>query len=700
MQIIEIGLSSQYLASIKALWRANSKTLGYFPDGAFDEHASKGWIIASVDDSGTLVGYLLFRLVRRGKIWPEIIIVHLCVDEHYRNQQIARKLVAHIRDKTKADHLGIRLWCRRDYDAHVFWPKVGFIPVNERVGRSGERLTFWWMDFNRPTLFNQPYADRKIQAVIDTNVFCDLQDEESIKTEESKALLADWLSDEVILSITDELFNEIDRNSDPNQRERRRGFANGFKHIRTEPMKVDEISAILSTILPPSQQRQDTSDLKQLAHAIAGGVNFFITRDQQLLGKAEDIEEQLAIKVISPGFFIGQLDEILREAEYLPKNLASTNIISTKIRATDHTELEQAFLCSSAGEKGSGFSKKIKSYVSNPTRYNAQIVRGPGNLPLALIVYDTNLASELQIPLLRVARHQLSGTITRHMLHKAILYSAEKGIALTNITDDFIQNGLSEALVESGFSHVSGIWVKVNLPYARNKVDLLRILADLRSQYPRIENFLDEYKNLLEKTQLDDTLTLAEAEKALWPLKILDSQIPTFIIPIKATWAQNLFDERLAAQTLWGADPETMLRTENIYYRSRAFGSKISAPARILWYVSAHPKMPYTKCIRACSTLDEVIVGPAKALFKRFKRLGVYRWEHIVDVAGNNPERNIMALRFSRTEQFPNPVKLSQLKTLYQMHDVGQNFSLRSPLPISSYTFAQIYESGFRRANI
>jgi GNAT superfamily N-acetyltransferase/predicted nucleic acid-binding protein len=698
MKIIEIDPSSKFLNDIKKLWRANSKTLGFFPDGAFNEHALHKNIIAVINKTGTLQGYLLYRVVRRGKMWPEVTIVHLCIDERFRNQGIGKRLIEYIRNKTKQDHLGIGLWCRRDYAAHSFWQKAGFIPIADRDGRNGEILTFWWMDFGRPSLFNQPKDETRIQVVIDTNVFYDLQDDASVKNEESKSLFADWLSDEIVLLITDEIYNEINRSSDPIQREKRRGFANGFQHLQTEPEKVEEIIDILTSAFPLLQEQRHISDGRQIAHTIAGGVNFSITRDHQLVSLAESLYEKFNLRILSPGYFIGQLDEVIREAEYQPTRMAGTAIQGAKIRATDHQILEKNFLCSKSGEKGSAFLKKIKSFISNPNRYDTHIIRDTESKPLAVIVYDSKSTSELLIPMVRVARHQLAGTILRRVLYEAIFFSAELKIPVTRITDDYIQDDLNNALAESGFSQINAEWIKLNIPFSFEKVELLDYLIKMKLQYPNIKKFIEEYTNLLSISKSDDVLNLAEVERTLWPVKILDSQLPTFIIPIKPTWAQHLFDEKLANLTFWGADPETMLRTENVYYRSCAFGGSLRAPARILWYVSAHHDIPNTKCIRACSSLDEVIIGPANSLYKRFNRLGIYRWEQIFNIADNDPESDIMALRFSRTEQFLNPVKLSQLKMLYQTYDVGLNFSLQSPLPISSSTFAQIYKSGFRRA--
>jgi GNAT superfamily N-acetyltransferase/predicted nucleic acid-binding protein len=694
MQIIEIDSTSKILDDIIKLWRANSKTLGFFPEGAFHEHASHKNIIAVINDTGILKGYLLYRVVRRGKMWPEVTIVHLCIAERFRNQGIGKILIEYLRNKTKQDHLGIGLWCRRDYSAHSFWQKAGFIPIADRYGRSGESLTFWWMDFGRPSLFNQPKDETKVQVVIDTNVFYDLQDDASIKNEESKSLFADWLTDEIILSITDEIYNEIDRNSDPIQREKRRGFANGFQHLQTDPEKVEETFEYLTSAFPLLQEQRHISDGKQIAHTIAGGVNFFITRDHQLVSLAESLYEKFNIKILSPGYFIGQLDEVIREAEYQPTRMAGTAIQGAKIRSSDQQILENNFLNSKSGEKGSAFLKKIKSFISNPNRYDTHIIRDTVGKPLAVIVYDSKSTSELLIPMIRIARHQLAGTILRRMLYEAIFYSAEHKIPLTRITDEFIQDDLNNGLVESGFSQIDTEWVKLNIPFSFEKVELLDYLNKIKFEYPYINKFIAEYANLLSVSKSDDLLNLSEVERTLWPVKILDSQLPTFIIPIKPTWAQHLFDERLANLTFWGADPGTMLRIENVYYRSCAFGGTLRAPARILWYVSAHHDFPNTKCIRACSSLDEVIIGPANSLYKRFNRLGIYRWEQIIDIAGEDPESEIMALRFSHTEQFPNPISLTKIRSFFQIYDVGRKFSLQSPLLVSPQTFVQIYKSG------
>ena len=60
------------LAAIRELWRQDSATLGFFPQGAFANYAEEGGIISATDTQGQLLGYLAFRRARH-----QAVIVHL-----------------------------------------------------------------------------------------------------------------------------------------------------------------------------------------------------------------------------------------------------------------------------------------------------------------------------------------------------------------------------------------------------------------------------------------------------------------------------------------------------------------------------------------------------------------------------------------------------------------------------------------------
>ena len=135
------------------------------------------------------------------------------------------------------------------------------------------------------------------------------------------------------------------------------------------------------------------------------------------------------------------------------------------------------------------------------------------------------------------------------------------------------------------------------------------------------------------------------------------------------------------------------LKNENVYYRSERSSWRIINPARIFWYVKKAGSYQGTMCVRACSSLDEVIVGRARDLYRRFKRLGIYRWKDILETSKGQPYGNIMALRFSNTELLKNPVDLKSMRNILQEIE-GKTPVLQSPQLISQDSFSAIYRMG------
>jgi len=77
--------------------------------------------------------------------------------------------------------------------------------------------------------------------------------------------------------------------------------------------------------------------------------------------------------------------------------------------------------------------------------------------------------------------------------------------------------------------------------------------------------------------------------------------------------------------------------------------------------------------VKACSYLDEIVSDRPKALFSRFQRLGVYKWQDVFETAGNDLGKKISAFRFSNTELFKKPIPLKHLKAIWSERD-GKNF--------------------------
>lgn len=136
--------------------QVNSETLGFLPKGAFSSYATRGQLIGAFAKKNRLIGYLLYAINLKGRF---VYLVHLCVDETWRRKGVAVLLFDYFKNRTKSDFRGVRVRCRRDYDATRVWQKLGFAPVGETAGRSkrGSILTIWWFDYGHPDLFRQNY---------------------------------------------------------------------------------------------------------------------------------------------------------------------------------------------------------------------------------------------------------------------------------------------------------------------------------------------------------------------------------------------------------------------------------------------------------------------------------------------------------------------------------------------------------------
>lgn len=63
-QVFAIDPTSPLLSAVKQLGRKHSGTLGFFPDGAFEDHAERGHLLAASVNESELAGYCAFRVSR------------------------------------------------------------------------------------------------------------------------------------------------------------------------------------------------------------------------------------------------------------------------------------------------------------------------------------------------------------------------------------------------------------------------------------------------------------------------------------------------------------------------------------------------------------------------------------------------------------------------------------------------------------
>ncbi len=698
LEIHQIDSNSPYLETVVQLADANKRTLGHFPRGAFSRLADKGNILVCVIPNTGCIGYLLYQTGHQ-----RVKLTHLCVNRNWRRKGVARSLIEDLKEKTYYLN-GIQASCRRDYGLDSMWQSLGFSVLNERSGRSKEEsiLTEWWLDYEHPTIFTmmaEQKAESKVCTVIDANVFFDLADEDTTDeySQESKALMADWLKSQLELCLTNEINNEINRNQDSERRKLLWELTNKFTEIPFSQDKFDIIYKDIRNLFPKNLKDSDASDLRQIAKTLASNieVTFFVMRDKALIEKIEeDVYKKYGLTILRPTDLIIRLDELRREVEYQPVRLAGTHIQRRRIQSGEQESLITLFLNSPNGEKKSELRSKFHDLLGNPEQFEFFKIGRTNEEPIGLVAYDRTEKRELKVPIFRFRNTQLAPTIVRHCIFECFSTAAKEERLITKINDECLDSLTLDALQEDRFVNSENGWLKLNLPIARH-------LREISSYIVQICNCLSEENQHfislaqdLEKLDLQqDCELISRIERILYPLKVTDAEIPTFLIPIREFWAKDLFDRQIAEGYLWGAQEDLAFRRETVYYCSKKGSGRLKAPGRILWYVSKtgnENDLAIVQAIKACSFLDEVVIGKPKELYKQFRRLGVFTWKNVEETARGDLEQEITAIKFSDTELFDYPVTLDDLRAI-----VDPNIQLRTHRKISAKHFEEIYKKGY-----
>jgi len=678
-QIEEIGLGSPLLESVVGLHATCKAKLGPFPRGAFEDHARQKLIFAAIASDKSIAGYLLYRVARTAN---RASIVHLTTAEQHRGKGVARLLVNNLKEKTR-HLLGISLRCRRDYNIADMWQSFNFTVRNSKVGRGadGAMLDYWWFDHNHDDLWSQATARddvaERVLTVMDANVFFDLTNTSRPHAEESAVLEADWLQG-IKLCVTPEIFNEIHRSPDEAEKKRGRRDVEKYHLIKTDDATVRRLETELAPIFKGATFANDISDMRQVAHAIAAEVPFFVTRDKPMLERSEVIYEKYGLSVLHPTDLINRYDMLRREADYRPARLQGSGWREQLVTAEDVSAVVLHFK-HSAKEKIGAFEHHVRKFLARPNEWVSKLVTDGGTTPVVYFVHSNCNSSKFEIPTLRHANHPLAGTLLRHLVHEMTREANSGEHKVITVTDRELSVDATAALGELGFVPDSGVWWKISFNglLTRDELAAKIQLADVPlSLKERLAGAI------VVADGSDGGAGVMRMEHLFHPVKICSSDLPCYVVSIERSWAEHFFDIPAGGQTLMDLKEKLHLGIEGAYYCS-AKNKHLVAPGRILWYVKGKDSMS----VKACSHLEERFIEPPKQLFSRFRHLGVYAWKHVLESVKGNLDHPLMAFRFSKTERFHRPVTLSELKHL-------EVPTPQNPRKITSEQFSAIYKLG------
>ena len=438
------------------------------------------------------------------------------------------------------------LFCQSiSYGIDGMWEKFGFTPMHECSGNNklGKLVTTWVYNLGRPDLFST-IVSTKTFVVLDSCVFFDFYQMSLLKAiddRESAYLLADWVQDELELCTTDEIYNEINRRPIVKERNKMRLFADSFFKISCTSDRFDNIYESLKGQLLANKSLPITDiNIRQIARTIASGKStFIVTTDVKLLSYANQVREEHGVLLVSPTELIVKLDKLRRESEYQPEKLAGTQLSKKKVTTEEKQILIEFFTLDEEIE----FKTKFSRMLIEKDKYEC-IAVWDSNTPVALIVYSRENSHELSVPILRVNYKSLSETLTRHIVWSAINLAVSEGKNFTRITESQIDEFIIRVIQDAGFYSIDGNWIKINSKVTKSTIEVSEHLINISLE------LTDEYKSICRR--FSDNLTsneranpefMFDLEKLLYPTKIVDTNIPNFIIPIKPHWAKELFDE-------------------------------------------------------------------------------------------------------------------------------------------------------------
>lgn len=655
---------------VKKLGRKYGATLGFMPEGGFDDYAMRRSIITA-SEGDSLLGYLMFRQTSR---YGRVAIVHLAVDEQYRGKGVSTELLNTLRNRFKdSGASGIVLNCRKDYKKpSELWARYGFVAKGTRRSRSLEKhyLTTWWYEFPQRDLFTLAYeASTKVKALLDLNVIVKLRDAEKggdvqlDAKEDPRCLLADWLVEETELCYAPEVFNEINRDEDLARMQETTIFVTGaFMQAVVDAEKMKVVAAELKNILPGKTDNA-VSDRKEVASSIVSGIRYFITYDEDVLKKKALIEDRYDLQIYTPQEFLLEIDELLHREEYAPSLLQGVALHTvTRQDATGLKAHIDKFQRNGQHERKTEFENVVMGCLN---KGGEMFTVNCQNGELAFYGWS-DMQDARVIHFLRVAEGPLGSSLLCQIVTDRLRECvAEKRKQLV-MEERYLTEEQRGMLLRLGFMPENGgTFVK-----------------HIRSEI--VDGTAFDIQSKEEGVRL---------EMMYYPLKIRDLDIPCYIIPIKAVWAGHLFDHVISSENLFGADPSKLWSFENVYYRHKKPITE-EQPARILWYVCDRKERgAHSKMIVASSYLTEVHTGKGQELYRRFKHYGIYEWSDIYALCGGEKDEDIRALKFSHTELFTRPIGFADAREILGHYGYGK-WTFQSPLKVPKEAFFEFYERG------
>jgi hypothetical protein len=401
-------------------------------------------------------------------------------------------------------------------------------------------MTVWWLDHGHPDLFSllvEPdlLEDEPdlLEAALDVNILMDLHARpDQPGAQRSHVLAADHLVGRLRLVVTDGIDHDLARHP-AKQRERLTAAA---RHYLRRSAPAEQAEALFAQLEAASGPRplsdQDKGDLWQIATAVTAGVGVLLTWDDGLRTRFAQLREAVPalrdFRVYDPDHLVTRLDELSRVWAYQPTRLQGSDY--DQIRASaDHEPDLMLFLDQPGGERRNELRDTLRRLARQQTL--RWLIRGGAEPSIAC--YAAHLDGEiLRVPLLRVANHPISDTLARQLLWMLRQEAHAQHACVIDISDTHLSGALTRAAASDAFHHAANHWYGWVISVCGTAHQITEATNHARDLVqlgpgPLIRSHLA-------------SRAAAEIERALWPAKLTDSDLPHYILPIQPRWSTEL----------------------------------------------------------------------------------------------------------------------------------------------------------------
>lgn len=601
-----------YVDQVRFAADQEREAFGFIPAAAYDDFAFQERLIVAVEESSSeLVGYTIV-----GGATPQGRIFQTWTKSSFRGRGIGHKLIGEVIRRFEVwGYLSVRAEVAADLpDANQFYGSLGFDIVRVKTGGEARRrqINVRVRELATPSLLDVSSAEsqglgklelgpstspRSPLYLIDVNVLLDAGKKRD-RAPFVQQLISAAFDNEVRLAVSSEFVSELEAQTDKRADDPMLELARALPRLLApRGERLHRWLAELGTVVFPSRaantqlRRRDLSDLTHLATAVEECAAGFITSEKAILRAAPYFRSTHQLDILSPEAFGPEEPQAARSIslggkfQFTEREVDDTNRgDAERFLGAQHLSARQTQLCLSAGSISRPRRRRVFCMDGRVVGYAGWGRAGSGT--------PTTLSAFLD------EGCEAASAVAEHLLLSVVGDLKANATTVIDFQPHIGQSTLRRAAIGIGFFGLGG-----NSPRTQplRKVAIKATATDdnwhlvirdvLDSAGLRFPASIPVYSDPEQSIELVDRLgnsmqlSLREVERHFSPVLFALPQRPAVVLPIKASYAEELF--RGSAQPNFLSNREAILHFTRAYIGSASSYGVISEGSLVIFYESA-----------------------------------------------------------------------------------------------------------------